>query len=209
MKKRNGSLRNRAAQVPEDDITSILTSEGGSVLDYFLLGGGNMQAIQICFWHPRNGLMALLIEDNVRAYAVKTYLQRIGAPHFQNHDALRAKAFRERWPALISGIAHGEWIGDLYLVKVFPACKDDANLRFLVDDVKYAPRLAIDLSDGRVTDTGLTWLHRLSQLEEVDISGNLITDNGVRELRRALPGCSIKSAENKQKKTSGSNNLRT
>ena len=50
---------------------------------------------------------------------------------------------------------------------------------------------ALDLTAAKITDAGLVHLEGLKKLVRLDLSLTSITPAGVRQLRRALPGCDI------------------
>jgi hypothetical protein len=47
------------------------------------------------------------------------------------------------------------------------------------------------LTNTQVSDAGLVHLQRLSGLKEISLKDTLVTDKGVAELQRALPGLKI------------------
>jgi hypothetical protein len=49
----------------------------------------------------------------------------------------------------------------------------------------------LELSDTRITDSGLGSLKGLKHLRRLDVRRTKVTDAGVEDLRRALPGVEI------------------
>ena len=47
------------------------------------------------------------------------------------------------------------------------------------------------LMDTKLTDAGLRHFHRLKKLGRLDLEGTAVTDVGVAELKRVLPGCKV------------------
>jgi hypothetical protein len=181
----------RGSTTSEDSIIAFLTRGGLALEKLFLYGEGEIDKLRICLWDSSNGLMSLIVENNRQYYAAKKYLHQIGAPHYRNRDELLQKGFQERWPQLIAGSAQGEWSGDSFVVRLYPQCSDDATLQYLVHDLRFAPKVKLDLSDGRISNEGLTLLEQLPQLEEVILSGNPATLSAIHKLQVALPNCKI------------------
>ena len=50
---------------------------------------------------------------------------------------------------------------------------------------------SLDLSGSSVTDKGIEHLKKLESLQEIVLSGTKISEEGCRELREALPNCTI------------------
>ena len=93
-----------------------------------------------------------------------------------------------------------DMVGDDYFqtpVKVWLESEEgvgflDGELKVLAGPIKSLPRVkSLTLRGSPITDAGLTHLHGMTQLEELDCRGTKITDRGIEALRRALPSCRI------------------
>src|SRR5438876_851517 len=59
------------------------------------------------------------------------------------------------------------------------------------DKLPGKPVIAVNLTGTKVTDTGLTELKHLKQLTYLYLGITKVTDDGVADLQKALPGCKI------------------
>jgi hypothetical protein len=85
----------QARKVPDEDIVQFLTSLGTPLSDFYLQERYGYTAI--CLWHPQNGSMETLIEDDAMGLAVIQYLERQGVPHITNRADLEQLACRNNW----------------------------------------------------------------------------------------------------------------
>lgn len=63
---------------------------------FFLLGEVGRQLI--AFWHPKNGLMGSIIEDDELADACEAYMRQHGYQSFETSAAVYEHAVRVGWP---------------------------------------------------------------------------------------------------------------
>lgn len=80
---------------------------------------------------------------------------------------------------------------------VFAGQRGDSDLAANIADadldvLRVFPRLhELDLSGRPITDAAVPLLSRLKTLRVLRLSGTKLTDDGVRRLQAAIPGCSI------------------
>jgi hypothetical protein len=82
----------QSMKVSDESVLEILIRDGVLLADYYLFCDG------VCFWHPLNGPMYMIIEDDAMAIAIANYLEQIGAPKVSNKDELDALAAQRNWP---------------------------------------------------------------------------------------------------------------
>jgi hypothetical protein len=80
----------------DDEVVARLTEDGTPLETYFLLGDPRQQTVAI--WHPRNGVMACLIEDGNLARSCARVLRKHGAREFHSPREVHAVARQESWP---------------------------------------------------------------------------------------------------------------
>ncbi len=68
----------------------------------------------------------------------------------------------------------------------------DRRLGSYLGDVPRTQRLRLSFHYTQVTDEGIRCLHEYSGLEEVDLRGTKVSEEGVRRLQEALPNCTIR-----------------
>jgi hypothetical protein len=80
----------------DGEVIAQLTEEGTPLDAYFLLGEPGRQMVAL--WHPHNGVMACLIEDEGASRAYTRVLRKRGAREFQSAGEVYQAARREHWP---------------------------------------------------------------------------------------------------------------
>jgi hypothetical protein len=85
----------QARKVPDEDIVEFLISLGTPLSDFYLQQRYGYTAI--CLWHPQNGSMETLIEDDAMGLAVIQYLERQGVPRIASRAELEQLARGNNW----------------------------------------------------------------------------------------------------------------
>ena len=177
---------------PDSVVVAALQEDGGIPLDsYFLFGACEFEGMSIGCWDPNDGRIIVIISDDARELATKRFLLRTGVPVYRNQNELLADAFKMRRGGIIRGIAECQWEEDIYAVRVYPACANDDTLKRLTQDLRFAPRIRLDLSNGVFSDKVFVNLTTLSQLEELILSNVVVGRDAIKEVNACLPNCRI------------------